>query len=202
MLSANWIRISIFAAALVAAAIVWASGDDVDVDFMRALVSASAVVVGGVLLYDARAWRWRGIRRLTKRPVIHGTWKVELRTSWKERQDEVIEAYLVVRQTYSRVSVAMLLERSRSRSMSGDIVFEDGECRLYYLFAKQTNALQLDGNPSSRGGATLTIGRKPIVRLDGDYWTDQGTRGEVRSVGHNKETDFGTFDAARGAEYS
>src|SRR5207248_7782274 len=107
------------------------------------------------LLYDQWIWRWPLIRKLTRRPVIHGTWKTALHSNHASVRGAPIECYLVIRQTYSRVSVRLLVERSASRSMSGDIVFEEGVCVLYYLFAKQTRALDLGGNPSSRGGAAL-----------------------------------------------
>jgi hypothetical protein len=200
MPTGKWIRIVILVATAIAAAIVWVTSRQVDLPYIRALVTAASVVTIGVFIYDSWAWRWPAIKRLTSRPDVHGTWKSELRSSHESVAGTAIECYVVVQQTYSRIVVRMLFERSASRSMSGDIVFEDGACRLYYVFAKQTRALDLDGNPSSRGGAVLTVARSPATHLEGDYWTDALTLGELKTVGRCKQV-HDTFDGARSATY-
>ncbi len=78
--------------------------------------------------------------------MLHGTWKTELRTTYKPRADEVIEAYLVIRQTYSRICVDMLFDRSSSRSMSGDLVTEGGRCTLYYVFHSHAHTRHREDN--------------------------------------------------------
>jgi hypothetical protein len=201
MLKGNWIRGVILAAAVVAAAIVWLQGGTGEGAWIRALVTASSVVTLSVVAYDQWAWRWRWVRKLTHRPVIHGTWKAALSSSHARVRGTSIECYLVIRQTYSRVSVRLLLQRSSSRSMSGDIVFEDGACVLYYVYAKQTRALDLDDNPSSRGGAALTIGRVPQVHLEWDYWTDAETSGEIKTVGRSGKL-YDTFASAQAGSFS
>src|SRR6266550_3514284 len=90
------------------------------------LVAASGVLM--LLAYDRWIWKWPGLRRLTNRPVLHGTWKAELTTDYPARQHEAIESYIVIDQTYSRLCVRMLFDRSESQSTHGDIVFENGRC--------------------------------------------------------------------------
>jgi SMODS-associating 2TM, beta-strand rich effector domain len=201
MLKSNWIRGVILLAAGIAALIVWLHGGKVQGAWIRALVTAASVVTLLAVVYDQWVWRWPLVRELTSRPVVQGTWKATLRSSHHAALAAPIESYLVVRQTYSRVSVRMLFERSASRSMSGDVVFEDGVCVLYYLYAKQTRALDLDGNPSSRGGAALTIARQPRMHLQGDYWTDVGTAGEIETVGYCRKL-YDSFLSAQDGTYS
>jgi hypothetical protein len=200
MLSANWIRTVVYASAAIAVVIVWVSGGGVDIPYIKALVSASSVVTILALVFDSWAWRWPGIRRLSGRPIVHGTWKAELETSFGDRRDEAIECYLVVRQTYSRITVGMLFDRSSSRSMSGNLVFEDGACTLYYLFRTEAHALHQDGNPPRRGAAVLTVAREPRTHLEGDYWTERDTRGRIRTLGRSRVL-FDTFSAAHAGTY-
>jgi hypothetical protein len=200
MPSANWIRgITILATAL-ATGIVWGTGHGVDIPYIKASVTASSVIVVIAFVYDAWAWRWPVLRNLTRRPMLHGTWKAELETSFATRAHETIDAYIVVRQTFSRISVSMLFDHSRSKSMSGDLLFEDGLCTLYYLFRTEADTLHRDGNPPARGGAALAIGRSPNLHLEGDYWTERDTRGHVRTVGRTTRI-YDTFAAASGAVY-
>jgi SMODS-associating 2TM, beta-strand rich effector domain len=132
--------------------------------------------------------------------VIHGTWKTELTTSYEDRKDEVIECYLVIDQTYSRICARMVFDRSRSSSMSGDLVRENGRCVLYYVFHSEKHALEPATNPPNRGAADLTVAARPHLHLEGDYWMMVGTKGRLRTVGHSSTT-HDTFDGAKQAEY-
>ncbi len=200
MPSPNWARITIAIAALVSAGIILATGGTVSVNTAKALASASSVVILVLLAFDRWLWRLPGIRRLHKRPVLHGTWKAELRTNYEERNHEQIECYLVVDQTYSRICARMLFDRSRSASMSGELVRENGRCVFYYLFRSDKGALEPATNPTSRGAADLTVGMRPSPHLDGDYWMEVGTKGQLRTVGHFKKI-YDTFSGARQGEY-
>jgi hypothetical protein len=198
--SPNWARIVIALAALVSAVIVLATGGKVDINLAKAVATASAVVILVLLAFDRWLWRWRGIRRLHSRPVLHGTWKTELLTNYEQRKNELIECYLVIDQTFSRICVRMLFDRSRSSSMSGDVIRENGRCVLYYIFRSDKNTLEPETNPPSRGAADLTIATNPYLHLEGDYWMEVGTNGTLRTVGHSR-TRYDTFSGALAGEY-
>lgn len=200
MPTSTWTRIVIALAAGVSAAIVWLNGGEVDSDLAKAVVTASSVVILLLLAWDRWLWRWPGIRSLHARPVLHGTWMTELRTTYAARAGSPIECFLVIEQTYSRICVRMLFDRSSSQSMSGNLVLEAGACRLYYVFRSDKHATQPAGNPPSRGAALLTIGRKPHLHLEGDYWMDVGTKGRVETTGCAREI-FDTFSGAKSADY-
>jgi hypothetical protein len=181
--------------------IVLVTGGTVDLNLAKAVASASTLVILFLLGFDRWLWRWPGLRHLHRRPVLHGTWKVELRTTYEGRRDEKIECYLVIEQTYSRICARMLFDRSRSASMNGDLVRENGLCVLYYVFRSDKQALEPATNPPSRGAADLTVGTKPTPHLEGDYWMEVGTKGRLKTVGYTKTT-YDTFGGARQAEYS
>jgi predicted pore-forming effector associated with SMODS systems len=198
--TSNWTRLVIALATLVSASIVLATGGQIDLNLARAVVTASTVVILFLLVFDRWLWRWPGIRRVTRRPVLHGTWKTELRTSYAARTDEVIEAYLVIRQTYSTICVDMLFDRSQSTSMSGDLVRENGRCILYYVFRSDKQTLERDENPPARGAAQLTVAARPSLHLEGDYWMEHGTQGRVATIGHSTVT-YDTYSAAHRGGY-
>jgi len=198
--TANWTRIVIALAALVSAVVVLASGGTVDINLAKAVATASAVVILFLLAFDRWLWRWPGIRRLHGRPVIHGTWKTELKTNHEDRKDEIIECYLVIDQTYSRIYARMLFDRSRSSSMSGDLVRENGRCVLYYVFRSDKHALEPATNPPNRGAADLTVAMKPSPHLEGDYWMEVGTKGRVKTIGYTR-TLYDTFAGAQQGDY-
>lgn len=200
MPSSTWARIVIALAALVAGGFGLALGADIDPKLVRAVVPASAVVILFLLAFDRWLWRWPVIRLLVSRPILHGTWKTELRTSYRQRADETIEAYLVIDQTYSGICVRMLFDRSQSVSVSGDLVQEDGHCVLYYVFRSDKHALEPATNSPSRGAADLKVETEPSVHLEGDYWMEVGTKGRIVTTGHSRKR-YSTFTAARKGTY-
>jgi hypothetical protein len=201
MPTASWTRVVIGLAALIALGIVWATSGNLDFAYAKWLVSATSAVTLLLLAFDRWLWRYVPFRLFVSRPVLHGTWKTELRTTFEERAEEAIEAYLVIRQTYSRICVDMLFDRSSSRSMSGDLVNESGRCTLYYLFHSHAHTRHRDRNPPSRGGAALVVGGEPSVHIAGDYWMERGTRGDLRTVGYSPKT-YDTYASAQAAEFA
>jgi hypothetical protein len=94
----------------------------------------------------------------------------------------------------------MLLDRSRSSSMSGDLVRENGRCVLYCVFRSDKHALEPETNPPARGTADLTVANKPSLHLEGDYWMERGTKGRVRTTGYSGTT-YDTYAGAQQGEY-
>ena len=142
----------------------------------------------------------RAVPMVVGRPVLHGTWKIVLRTSHEERADEEIEAYLVIRQTYSSIRVDGLFDRSNSECLSADLAVQNGRCTLNYLFRTEAHTRHRDGNPPARGAASLRVGRTPRLHLEGDYWMERLTKGDITSVGRTPKL-YDTFSAARAATY-
>ncbi len=201
MPTSTWSRITIGLAAVVSAGIIWVTGGELDSGLIRPVVTGASIVTVGLLGFDQWFWRWPGFQLLHRVPVLHGTWKAELTTTFEDRASSPIECYLVVDQTFSKIQVRMLFDRSQSKSVSGDLVDEGGACMLYYLFRSEKHATEPDTNPMSRGAASMTVGRRPSIHLEGDYWMDVGTKGRVETVGYSKHL-FDTFRGARSGAYS
>ncbi len=200
MPTATWTRIAIAAAAVIAFCFVWVTTGKADIVFAKAIVTTSTVVIIGLLAFDRWLWRFAPFRWIVVRPVLHGTWKIVLRTSHKARADEEIEAYLVIHQTYSTVRADGLFDRSHSECLSADLALQNGRCTLNYIFRTEAHSRHRDGNPPSRGAASLRVGRKPRPHLEGDYWMERGTTGDITSVGYTTKI-YDTFGAAQAAEY-
>lgn len=201
MPTSNWTRIVIALAAVVALPIVWLTGHGLDVAYTKALITASSAVVLFLLAFDRWLWRFAPLRWLSGRPVLNGTWKVKLRTTFAARADEVIESYLVIRQTYSHICADILFDRSDSRSLSADLISEHGRCVLYYLFRSEAHTRHRDGNPPRRGGAVLTVAREPKLHLKGDYWTEESNaKGDLKTVGYSSKT-YDTYEKAQLGDY-
>lgn len=197
----NWTRIAIALAAAIASGGVWLTTGDVDFNYAKWTVSASTVVIIGLLLFDSVLWRYRPFRWLVRRPILHGTWKMEQRTSYEPRRDETMESYLVVHQTYSSIRVDGLYPISDSECLTANLSADKHRCTLSFLFRSEAHTMNRAGNPPSRGAAVIKVGRRPRLHLEGDYWMERGTHGRIKSIGHTSKL-YTTFEAAQSAQYT
>jgi len=165
----------------------------------------SAVVGILVLLlaaFDLWAWRLRFLQGwFVPRPDIRGTWSVELRSDWKDPTTDTIvapiAAYLVVRQTFSTLSLRMLTPESSSELVAAEISkAADGTYRLAGVYRNEPKLSVRDRSPIHFGAIALEIQGDPVKDLVGCYWTDRGTRGELRSLGRHARS-ASSFDEAR-----
>ena len=168
-------------------------------------VSGIATTMGTlVLAFDRWAWRWSIWRQwLVRRPNIGGSWLVELASNWIDpssvQQVPAKGACLVVRQTYSSLSIRLLTDESASKLRAGAIVQEvDGEYEVLGVYLNEPDAAIRERSAIHYGAIRLSLIGSPVAAIDGHYWTDRGTRGTIKSRAHDKRL-FGTFAAARTA---
>ena len=177
------------------------------------LAPFSYVVTGlsvAVVLWERWLWAWPIFRGwLNKRPDIRGTWKGTLRSDWREPDTkqglDPIEVFLVIRQTYTTIDVRLFSRESSSISLSGNIFTDSASvCTLAVTFRSTPRILKRDRSPVKPGGMLVSLVGSPIHKLDGEYWTDRATKGEVtlsvrtRATAHDFEegTKLG-FDVGR-----
>jgi|SRR5215217_214696 len=166
----------------------------------RHLAPFSSVVSGSIgLLYLFDKWGW-------KLQVLHswlvpfqdlsGTWKGTLQTTWMNPENlqrpGPIPVFLVIRQTYSTVSVRVLTEESESDLMVGKVVFvEDDLADLVGVYRNTPKQAVRHRSPIHHGAFRLRIEGAPLTALAGEYWTDRKTQGELRLGEHVKGLAYG-----------
>jgi len=139
-----------------------------------------------VLAFDHFLWRLPRVgRRLSRRPDMRGTWRGSLASNWKDPQtgqriDPDPEVYLVVRQTFWSVTANLITKESKSCSTTATI--EDDGCGQYQFVAQYRNTPRASVRERSEvhhGSFKLDVGGEPVDRLEGYYWTDRNTMGEL-----------------------
>jgi hypothetical protein len=157
------------------------------------------------VLWDASAWRWWGLRRLAKRPVVYGTWEAVVSPS----DDSVIPeggnrgpitAYVVIAQTFWSVHVTLHTVESSSRSTAASLRdLGGGQHGLAYTYDNTPRQEHLHRSPKHSGASDLTIvGAKP-VEITGTYWTDRLTHGDMDLVLVDRQSDRPNFAACEEA---
>jgi hypothetical protein len=88
--------------------------------------------------------------------------------------------FLVVRQRFWHVSVRLLTRESSSASMLANFTTEaDGVHQLIYVYANTPRSDVRDRSELHYGAVVLGAPRDPNEGLEGHYFTDRRTRGEM-----------------------
>lgn len=183
------IRAVIFVAAAVWAVMLVLQGVDVGTSLFKPLSSVVGITILLLGFYDRRLWRWRFLRRLQKQPVLNGTWKGSLQTTWADpatgKIPGPIEVYMVVRQTASTIAFDMLTAESSSSTTSASLdAAESGAWMLSGSYVNKPQVLIQNRSRVHRGSAVLEIHTGPSTLIEGAYWTDRDTKGSLRFTDH------------------
>jgi len=183
-------------------------GRQVPLDYLKSFSYAVTVVSFALLLWERWLWSWWAFRPwLTTRPDLRGTWKGHLVSSWtdpvtKQGRGE-IEAYLVIRQTYSSIDVRLLTAESGSVSLSASIVDDSqGIHTLAVVYRNTPRVLLRDRSPIGHGGMLLYVRGKLVHQLDGEYWTDRKTKGELKFAARSHDEYLEDFEKAVKISYT
>lgn len=173
----------------------------VDKTWLNYLGGIASVVVVLLLIFDRWAWRWLPVA-VSKRPNLQGTWRAQLHYQWPEgTPTQTKDCFIVIRQTYSAVTVDIHFDISDSNSRSAALVETNGRRSLWWSYLSVAHSLEQVGNPPHRGGAELVISPKPKLSLAGDYWTERKTRGRITTTGHSEHC-YDDYQSALTAAYT
>lgn len=195
MPSSIWIKIVIALFAALVLALSVATGGSLDTNFIRWVGIGSSAVVLAIVAYDRWLWRWPLIRKIAEwtrhPPLLHGTWQGTVRFPGVQHGalGDPVETYLVIDQTYSRIEVTSLLERGSTHALAATVTAPDRNRRILWTV--------YEGEEEGHRGATrLKIIGSPPTEIQGIYWTNRDTRGEL-SYTRRVETRYETFIQAR-----
>ena len=156
-----------------------------------------------MLAYDHFIWRIPKLGRdVSNRPDVRGTWRGTLASHWidpetNERVPPDTDVYLVVRQTFWKVTAVLITRESKSCSTTATV--DDDGCGQYQLVAVYRNtprAALRHRSEVHHGSFKLDISGEPVTRLEGYYWTDRNTMGELQFDRRFKHTVESFADGA------
>jgi hypothetical protein len=158
---------------------------------------SAGVLAATLILWAWDIWLWRipFVQHIPGVPrCVRGTWQGTLSSFWvdPETNERIAPkpAYLVVRQSYSLVSVTLLTDESRSTSSLASVSMQDHTAVLAYLYVNRPRPSVEHRSRMHHGSTVLDIVGTPAIRLEGRYWTDRDSRGELLfSLRANKLAD-------------
>ena len=130
-------------------------------------------------------WRWPIWQSwLVKIPDLEGTWHGKLLSDYVDPKTQKtiapIPATLVIKQDFSKIDCVLMTKESESYAVSANFNRAHGEdLYLAYSYTNRPKTNIRDRSPIHDGAALLKIIKKPTPALEGEYWTNRKTKGEM-----------------------
>jgi len=154
-------------------------------DFMRPIPKVITADLILVAVFVRWLWRWKFLQTwLVPFPNLNGTWQGHIQTNWKDADGKTpgpIPTILTIKQTFVRMSCVMRTGEMVSRSyLEGFCIDKDAQVRqLCYSYTSRPKASLRERSTPHDGTMLFNIIRKPVYKLEGEYWTQRQTTGTV-----------------------
>jgi hypothetical protein len=175
------------------AVLLFINGQSLTISLFQPSSLVLSTVIAAVTIFERWLWKWSLFHPwLVKIPNMIGVYKGELNSHWivpaTGTKRGIIPAFLVVRQTLSGIHVRLYTAESESCSVVGSFIEgADGTHELLYTYRNEPRLEIRPQSPIHYGGVRLAIGQK-TEQLEGSYWTDRQSIGEMRFRRIGRET--------------
>jgi hypothetical protein len=155
------------------------------IDFHKALTHVSTTISINIILwmiFIAWAWKFKIFYPwLVPFPNLSGDWEGTIKSNWKEKELEPIPIEVSITQNFFNVQVRIKTKESRSYSIgaSFDIDNERGFQQLFYTYLNTPKAGVRERSEIHYGSTILNFDGFKVTKMDGEYWTDRETTGEI-----------------------
>jgi hypothetical protein len=201
MAAERYIKAIIYVTVLAWTIVLYANHESIKPTWLQHLSIVITIVLYAVMAFDLWLWKIPLLHGwFVKRPVIEGTWKVEIRSNWKDPANGAgigpVEGFMVVRQTFSTLSLRLLTEESSSKLVGTEIVCSaDGLYCVSGVYRNEPRFQVRERSAIHHGAVWLRIIDKPVKKVIGHYWTDRQTAGEME-LSNRQKRRFQTFQSA------
>lgn len=140
------------------------------------------------LIFVKWAWKWKIFYPwLVPFPNLSGEWQGFLKSNWKEKSLDLIPTEVKISQTFFNVQVRIKTGESRSHSTgaSFDIDKERGLQQLFYSYINTPKSSVRNRSEIHYGTTLLTFNGFTVTEMEGEYWTDRETTGEIKLTKKN-----------------
>jgi hypothetical protein len=201
MASERYIKAIIYVAVLAWTVVLYVNHEAIKSAWLQQLSTVITLVLYAVMAFDLWLWKLPVLHGwFVKRPVIDGTWKVEIRSNWIDPETGAgippVQAYMVVRQTFSTLSLRLLTAESSSELVGTEIVCStDGLYCVSGVYRNEPRFQVRARSPIHYGAVWLKIIDEEEKKVIGHYWTDRDSAGEME-MSKRRGKKFQTFQSA------
>jgi hypothetical protein len=195
------IHLLIYAVVIIWAVLLHLDHQTVYSALLKPLSDVTTAVLTLAMVFDLWIWKWPIFRGwLVKRPIIDGTWKVEMVSDWEDpttgERAGPITGYMVITQTLSKLTMRQLTKESTSSLVGTEIVCspEDVYC-IGGVYMNKPGAAVRHRSAIHYGAIWLEVSDDDPASMAGQYWTDRKTGGPLKLT-HRIKKKVKSFEGA------
>ena len=169
--------------------------------FLVSFLPTLTVII--VVVWDLWLWRLPGVRRLIRRPDLRGLWRVSLTPHPDSGIPQggnrgPITAFLEVKQSFWAVHLRLYTDQSSSKStaVSWLPTYESSVDNLTFTYDNTPKVSESHRSTRSAGACNLIPTSLKPKEIEGSYFTDRFTKGDMVLVFVNRTTGYPSFSAA------
>lgn len=200
----NSVRVTAVVLNAVYSAVLFVSGVELDSLIKRALALLPAALALIVVVFDKWAWKWPVVLTWAHVPRVGGLWIATLTPHAESRIPDggnrgPIEAYVVIEQTFWTISVAQFTAESSSYSRTATFLRhgQSAQRTLSFLYDNDPRQEHRSRSPRHVGACELKTPQGSPSSLEGSYFTDRYTQGEMTLRLIDRSTNYVDFKAAK-----
>lgn len=181
--------------------IIWfglAYADNLDLskakDFFSLVPKVASIDLLLIAIFIKWGWKFKIFRGwLVPFPNLNGTWLGSIYSDWVNPETgakpEPIPVMLTINQSFFHVSCVMHTEEMRSNSYAeGFMIDSDRQIKqIAYSYTSRPRLSLTERSIPHDGTSVFQIIEKPALKLNGRYWTERLTKGEISLEFHSKE---------------
>jgi hypothetical protein len=197
----NYVKAIIYTTVVLWALTLLLSGQHLSSALLRPLSAVTSAVVLLSVAFEFWLWKLPALQGwLVKRPVIEGTWRAEILSNWKNDSGNTlppIEGYVVIKQTLLNLSLRLMTSESSSHLIGTEIVCaSDGTYCVSGVYQNEPRYQDRNHSEIHFGAVWLQVVGSPAHIIQGHYWTDRKTAGEMRLT-ERQEIELADFKSAQ-----
>lgn len=201
MKTERYIKAIIYIAVLAWTVVLYVNHQTIQSSWLKPLSTVTTVVLYAVMAFDLWLWKLPFLHGwFVKRPVIDGVWKVDIKSNWVNPASGAhiapVEGYMIVRQTFSTLSMRLLTAESSSELVGTEIVCSsDGLYCVSGVYRNEPRFEVRDRSEIHYGAVWLKISDERQKSIAGHYWTDRESAGEIH-LSEQRNKKFQAFQSA------
>lgn len=162
--------------------------------FLAFSASATQIILFWAFYFEW-GWKWPVLKNIFYRPNLNGTWNGELTSDWKDEKGngvEPIKFFIVIRQNFLRINFTTFTNNYIGKSYAEKLILdkERGIKNVAYLYRKETSQ---NSNANNEGASELRIIESTVLKMEGKYWSNIKTNGEIE-VSFLVKKHFDSYD--------
>lgn len=151
--------------------------------FSSVVTWTPAVAALLVLVWDIWVWKLPKVLPFHHRPRIDGLWEGSVLPAAGTGRGDVnsIRCFVVIKQSFWSLHVYLCTEESTSMSRAANLCPNEaaGSSELVYVYDNEPQASVLDRSPRHFGTARLLCAGSEPTQIEGSYFTQRLTRGDM-----------------------